>query len=273
MSPLFTLPPAFLLFGSQPPVEPQAVISNRVGWQRNAVHNEARHGETSVPSDTSGVPVSNKACAVDALVFVKLDKFVRFKGTAYLQSFTMKALTRRHKGVKLPKRFGLPKGRSNVHRHTFNPASSLTQVFEFVEPFESWSTLCKNIKIAKADIHELHQWAISGDLRIQRSNSGFGRASGENQRVEHASKTECADDGRPHGPFGGLFSGIRRIPLGAKIGVAMVVALFAWLLIDAGVSSFDSSGLRVGNRAQRLLYTVVGWALSSATALAVGWTS
>ncbi len=83
------------------------------------------------------------------------------------------------------------------------------------------------------------QRTISVFSGIARNFDGFASV------IERGQKTQEPEDSYPktsHSPFSRFFGGVRSLPLGAKIGIAIVPALPAWPLIFGGLDSFDGFG-------------------------------
>jgi hypothetical protein len=92
--------------------------------------------------------------------------------------------------------------------------------------------------------------------------------------IERNQQANYANDRDPEGPprpICSISSANCGLPLGAKIGSAIVLAGLAWPLIFTGLGLFDRFLLRVRNRRKGLLYIFGGLSLFGLSAIIWGW--
>ena len=90
---------------------------------------------------------------------------------------------------------------------------------------------------------------------IPRNFVGIDR---QDERRDNAKGANNADSQRPEGPVCRVSSGACGIPLRAKVGLLVLLALPAWLLIFAGIGCFSDLFLRAHYRIKGTLYTLAG---------------
>ncbi|WP_348042627.1 hypothetical protein [Devosia sp.] len=68
----------------------------------------------------------------------------------------------------------------------------------------------------------------------------------------NANDAKAPDYGRDHPPQCSIASGVRGLPLGAKIGLTIVLSLPAWVLVFRALDLFDGLGIRRNRRSAAL---------------------
>jgi len=102
--------------------------------------------------------------------------------------------------------------------------------------------------------------------------SGENGLAGVVESPQQPENADEADPEAPFGPIGRIGRTLRRSPLGAKVGIAVLPVIPAWLIIFRGLDWFDGLGCR-RNRLRGVGLCLLGCSLIGLSAVLWGWSS